>query len=358
MDSLYKEELITALAAIQTCARICTDISRSENIVTEKDDFTIVTVADFVVQAFLITIFKAAFPNDRILGEEDATKLRDDTKLCETVLNYLNNQLNTPCSTGTYLPTNKERLCNIIDEAGRHSVTSRDPRTWIFDPIDGTRAFIRGEQYAINIALLIDGKQVFSAVGCPRTSISAKAPLTTRDVDPLSKGCVVFAVKDHGAYASSFTDETSTLRPRKLHTLGSDINAIRFATKVSRVDHGLLDIHELVATQLSATYPGCDLLPWTLRWAMLAMGVGNTTVWVYKEKERRAKVWDHAGAMLLFEETGGKITDINGKSIDLSIGRELKGNVGFVAAAACCHARVLGVVRQVLSENGYGWMLD
>lgn len=99
------------------------------------------------------------------------------------------------------------------------------------------------------------------------------------------------------------------------------------------------------------------MLPWVLRWAALAMGLGNTTVWVYKRRDRYAKAWDHAGAMLLFEETGGKITDVHGKDIDLAAGRKMSANFGFVAAPERLHPRVLAAVQDVLREAGHEELL-
>lgn len=62
--------------------------------------------------------------------------------------------------------------------------------------------------------------------------------------------------------------------------------------------------------------------------------------------------------MLLFEEVGGKITDINGKPIDLGVGRKMSANFGFVAAPKALHATVLETVQQVLREQGKGHLLE
>ena len=35
-------------------------------------------------------------------------------------------------------------------------------------------------------------------------------------------------------------------------------------------------------------------------------------------------IWDHVGGMLLFQEAGGNITDLDGKDIDLSHGRNFR----------------------------------
>lgn len=149
MNSPYKQELITA---IQTCARLCTDIATSPLIVTDKDDFAIGAVADLFIQSFLNTVLKTAFPDHKIVSEEDAAKLSGKTKLRETGLKYLNNEPNTPSDNDKYAPVSMERQCNIIDQAYRNYVIGHDIRTWIFDPIDGTRAVKDYGAYAVSLA--------------------------------------------------------------------------------------------------------------------------------------------------------------------------------------------------------------
>ena len=43
----------------------------------------------------------------------------------------------------------------------------RSGRVWTLDPIDGTKGFLRGDQYAIALALIEDGEVVLGVLGCP-----------------------------------------------------------------------------------------------------------------------------------------------------------------------------------------------
>lgn len=36
--------------------------------------------------------------------------------------------------------------------------------------------------------------------------------------------------------------------------------------------------------------------------------------------------WDHAGGVLIYEEAGGKVTDLDGKAIDFTTGRKMSGS--------------------------------
>ncbi|RDA83138.1 hypothetical protein CP532_2733 [Ophiocordyceps camponoti-leonardi (nom. inval.)] len=320
----YRAELALSFQALQQASQLSQEIIASDDQgVTEKTDLSPVTVADFAIQALLIATFKHAFPDDNFVGEESAASLRRNEVLLDRVWGLLQRlKPQQPCQ----LPATKQHMCDLIDDAG--AASPRRGRTWVFDPIDGTKTYVRRELYAINIGLLVDGVQTVGAVGCPNLSINAKGPV--RNADVASDGCIVYAVKGHGAYVRPLQDGPGSWRIP--HLSRADDENIRFVTSFGLVDSGLDDVHETVAERLGASFPGCDLVPWVLRWAVLAMGFGNTTVWVYKRRDRFAKVWDHAGAMLLFEETGGKITDIYGNPMDLTVGRQLSKNFGFVAA--------------------------
>ncbi|KAF5611889.1 3 (2) 5 bisphosphate nucleotidase [Fusarium subglutinans] len=344
MNSPYAKELSVAIGALQKAAQLSQSIvSEKDKGAIEKDDLSPVTVADFAVQALLTATIKNAFPEDKVVGEEDASDLRQNSVLMERVWQLLEGVAGDGDTVSLCkLPESREQMCDLIDECGASS-PSATGRTWVFDPIDGTKTYLLGQLYAINTALLVDGEQIVGIVGAPNLSIDAKAPLKNEDIDPKGEGCIFFAVKGHGAYIRPL----KTDQPRRLPLYtNNDISLVTSST----VNSALFRVHENVASRLNTAYPGNDLLPWVLRWAVLAMGLGNTTVWVYRRPDRYAKVWDHAGAMLLFEETGGKITDVWGRKINLAAGRMMSANFGFVGAREE-HERVLQVVKEAYSEQ-------
>ncbi len=61
---------------------------------------------------------------------------------------------------------------------------------WTLDPIDGTKGFLRGEQYAIALGLIEHGRVVLGVLGCPN--------LIGPDGKP---GCLLAAVRGRGAQA-------------------------------------------------------------------------------------------------------------------------------------------------------------
>lgn len=347
MDSPYHPELLAAISAVQRAAKLSQSLISSRDKGTiQKDDLSPVTVGDFAIQALLTAALHKAFPDDGFVGEEDAAELRSNPQLGNRVWTAVNDFAEVVLES-------KERMFEMIDWCGK-GVPTTEKRVWVFDPIDGTRTFVEGKMYAINVALLEGGKQVLSVVGCPVLAVDTQAPVRNDSVDPTARGSILFAVKGHGAYIRSLPGGAEEVEIRRLESFAETLALpdLKMVTSVYMADSGVGEVHSAVATKLGVAYPGSDLLAWVVRWVSMALGLANLTVWVYKRRDRLAKIWDHSGAMLLFEEVGGKITDVDGKDIDLSAGRKMTANYGFVAAPKHLHAAVLTAVQDVLREQG------
>ncbi|PSQ78023.1 MAG: hypothetical protein BRD37_03850, partial [Bacteroidetes bacterium QH_8_67_23] len=85
----YENERETALAAVRRAGRLCQTIQEAMHAsaderddrtngaaVRQKDDRSPVTVADFGSQALICRALAEAFPDDPVVGEEDAAMLR------------------------------------------------------------------------------------------------------------------------------------------------------------------------------------------------------------------------------------------------------------------------------------------
>ncbi|KAB5583442.1 3',5'-bisphosphate nucleotidase [Coniochaeta sp. 2T2.1] len=349
MDSPYRPELLAAISAVQQAARLSQSLISSRDKGTiQKDDLSPVTVGDFAIQALLTAALHEAFPDDGFVGEESADELRTDGVLCDRVWDAVK-------EFAEAVPESKERMCDMIDWCGLGVPMSEGKRrVWVFDPIDGTKTFMQGKMYAINVALLEEGKQVLSVVGCPVLAVDARAPLTNDLVDPTGRGSILFAVRGYGAYVRPLPGAPEEVKVRRLEQFAGTLATtdLKLVTSVYMADSGVDEVHQGVATKLGVEYPGSDLLAWVVRWVSLALGLANMTVWVYRRRDRLAKIWDHAGAMLLFEEVGGKITDVDGNDIDLSAGRKMTANYGWVAAPRHLHGAVLQAVQDTLKEQG------
>lgn len=62
---------------------------------------------------------------------------------------------------------------------------------WTLDPIDGTKGFLRGGQYAVGLALIVDSVVQFGVMGCPNLPVSSTDPEG-------EKGCIFVATRGQG----------------------------------------------------------------------------------------------------------------------------------------------------------------
>ena len=83
---------------------------------------------------------------------------------------------------------------------------------WTLDPIDGTKGFLRGGQYAVCLALLVDARVELGVIGCPNLpwipsllpssyqNASTSTNENTTSGNPGDKGVLFVAVRGQGAH--------------------------------------------------------------------------------------------------------------------------------------------------------------
>lgn len=123
------------------------------------------TVADFTVQAIVLGLLRRYFPGHGFIAEEMSSVLRQDQSSLFHVLSVVSQVLGQKGLT-------EADLCAAIDLGGRgHGKHERGHwgkggRTWVLDPIDGTKGFLRGEQFCV--ALVRKGKRKRGGAGGQR----------------------------------------------------------------------------------------------------------------------------------------------------------------------------------------------
>lgn len=350
----YARELLVAELAVQRASiltkTVLHQVNRGE---LSKADSSPVTIADFAAQALIISAVHHAFPADRFIGEECADVLRQDAELRGRVWELVSTtNLDDAEAEGVLAtPASVEEMLQMIDLGGQ-GLGGAQGRHWMLDPVDGTATFIRGEQYAVSLALVEDGREVVGVLGCPNLSLQP-GKITEQTVDRDGLGLMLSAVRSQGANMRSMG--TGTLQPsRSIETLSAgpvDLTTLHF------VDSTLSDTWwhtkvRQIAERLGAPYPGTELWSSHMRYAAQIVGGGDVQMRIPPlGTSKTAYVWDHAGAQLIFTEVGGKITDIDGKEIDFGAGRELSNNRGIIAAKAGVHGKVLELVNEVIRPN-------
>ena len=148
MTAASRQERQIACEAVRSATAVCRSVqAQITQDVLEKKDRSPVTVADFSSQALICRAIREAFPDDPIIAEEDSTELRqsENSGFLDRVIEELATQGVT---------TGGNQVFEWIDQGGAREFSER---FWTLDPIDGTKGFLRGEQYAVSLALIVNG---------------------------------------------------------------------------------------------------------------------------------------------------------------------------------------------------------
>ena len=327
-------ELAAAVDAVRAASRVCIAVQRklvsAETL--EKKDKSPVTVADFASQAIVCQRLAAALPADRVVGEEDAADLRegDQAPLAAAVAERVGDEIG-----GAGL----EQVLDWIDLGGAEASGGR---YWTLDPIDGTKGFLRGEQYAVALGLIEDGEVVLGVLGCPNLPIAPFEGAT---------GALFTAVKG-GEAAMLPLGGTGTSGTRVRVTQLTSPAEARFCESVES-GHSNQSESARIAEQL-----GITLEPYRIdsqcKYAAIARGDAQIYLRMPTRKDYREKIWDHAAGKLVVECAGGRVSDVEGNALDFSRGRTLEDNRGVVATCGPIHDEVIEVVKRVRAESADG----
>lgn len=292
-----------------------------------KADRSPVTVSDFAVQALIARRLQLTYPEAVLVAEEDADALRDPEKrsTLEQVTHFVKSDLPE---------ADPELICEWIDHGGQQA----NARFWTLDPVDGTKGFLRGEQYAVALALIEDGKVQIAVLGCPNLNSASRMEIG-------GPGSLIVAARDQGTWT------------RPLRAEG-EFQAIQVSAQEDRTRARLLLSAEAAHTNLR----NMDLIAQHLgigtdavrmdsqaKYSVLAAGEGELLFRLISPKapDYHEKIWDQAAGSLIVEEAGGKITDLDGKMLNFKLGRTLAENRGVLASNEHLHDEALEAIRAV-----------
>ena len=327
MSRRYEWEREVAVEAVREAARLCRAVREeiSPEILAKKDKSP-VTVADFGSQALVARTLAEAFPDDPIIAEEDSAELRlpGNAPLLDQVLRHVRNIRAEGDSTDAI---DAGRVCAWIDRGGTSAY--RD-RFWTLDPIDGTKGFLRGEQYAVALALIVEGQVAVAALACPGLD------------------AVFYAVRDEGAFGVPVEsgDDDAAGPPVHVRVSGrDDPAAVRFCESVES-GHSAHGDAASVAGRLGMTAPPLRMDS-QAKYAVVARGEADIYLRLPTRADYREKIWDHAAGAMIVAEAGGTVTDVHGKPLEFHHGRELIANRGVIVTNGRLHDRVLGAIREL-----------
>lgn len=327
-----QEELIAAVAAVRAASRVC--VAVQDRLVSpetiEKKDKSPVTVADFASQAVVCATLANHLPKDAVVGEEDAAELREEGQ--EAVRKVVVEQVAAVLGTSE----DEEQVLEWIDRGG---ADASGQRYWTLDPIDGTKGFLRNDQYAVALALIEDGEVVLGVLGCPKLPFGSGS----------KPGALFCGIRDAGAFSASLWDESDeTFTPISVSKIQATSEA-RFCESVES-GHSNQGQSAQIASELGITTEPFRIDS-QCKYAAVACGEASIYLRMPTSAEYREKIWDHAAGMIVVEAAGGRVTDISGNPLDFTHGRKLEENRGVIATCGTIHDDVVAAVQNVVSQT-------
>jgi 3'(2'), 5'-bisphosphate nucleotidase len=342
----YERELTVAISAVRAAARLCQAVRAeiSPEVLAKKDKSP-VTVADFGSQALICRALIESFPNDPVIAEEDSAELKSPEN--RTILDRVLRQVSVASEfvDDTRAGIRSEHICEWIDHG---ATTHYSDRFWTLDPIDGTKGFLRGEQYAVALALIVHGEVVIAALACPHLDLwPSRASQEHQPASANSLGVILTAVKDQGAYIRPTEPPGGFEHPAARLQVNDtdDPGQVRFCESIES-GHSAHGDSARVAQRLGITRAPLRMDS-QAKYAAIARGEAEIYLRLPTSADYREKIWDHAAGALIVTEAGGTVTDIHGRSLEFHHGRELIANRGVIVSNSRLHTRVIQAIEQI-----------
>ncbi len=313
-------EFRVGLAAVQAAARL-TEAVRQEMVSgagagrLDKEDRSPVTVADFGAQALVARALEATFPDDVLVAEETSAALREpaNAALLARLARFVRQQVQE---------ATEESVTAWIDQGGG----APGGRFWVLDPIDGTKGFLRDDQYAVALALLDDDSVQWGFLACPALTHKGQA------------GVIFVAQRNEGAEA--YTLDGTPQGPVTVSDV-TDPAAARLVESVESL-HTNFGLSGSLKQILGITAP---TLAMDSQAKYAAVARGEADIYLRspnaKTPHYREFIWDHAAGWLVVTEAGGRVSDVRGQPLDWTRGRRLETNLGVVATNGHLHDAVI-----------------
>jgi 3'(2'), 5'-bisphosphate nucleotidase len=326
MDIFKDSKVQFAIDAVREAA-ILADRVQQELVVESltKGDRSPVTVADFTAQAVIAERLRNAFPDAQLVGEESSADLREaeGAKTSKQVTQFVNT---------VFEGTSEQEVWDWIDQGDNEPGKA----FWTLDPVDGTKGFLRKEQYAVALALIEDGEVQIGALGCPHIRKG-------HQIDIGGEGSLILAVRGEGSW----------VRPLRRE---AEWKALSVSVQTDRTRARLLRSAEAAHTDLGsmdaiAQHLGIGSDPVRMdsqaKYSVLASGEGELLFRLISPKspDYKEKIWDQAAGSIVVEEAGGRISDLDGRDLDFTKGRMLLNNRGVLASNGLLHNEALQAIK-------------
>ncbi|HZW05666.1 MAG TPA: inositol monophosphatase family protein, partial [Phycisphaerales bacterium] len=273
--------ILDALAAAGALTRAAQHALVEGNIVT-KHDGSIVTIADYAAQALTNRLMsRAGVDIPAVVGEESAAALAAEPALLDDVVSLLR--------ANGWPGARSEAVLAAID-LGAVPAGASPPVYYTIDPIDGTKGFAAGRQFAVCLARIEHGRCTLAALACPNLSASI-----TDSIDVPATTGTLFAATDSSSVLTAPINDPRSLTPLAVRPPG-DVHDPVITFSVEPSEARLKNFDALAALLGGARRTPADS---QAKYAMVARGQADA--YFRPPRGAREKVWDHAAGCLLLE---------------------------------------------------------
>ncbi len=318
-------DLKPIFAAVRQAADLTRRVQQIHLAHSQKEGKEPVTIADYGSQAILCRAISRAFPDDAVLAEEHGNQFAEllpaDQRagIVRLVSDVLGETLGED-QVQAWLDYGRDRDAE---------------RTWVIDPIDGTKGFIAMRRYSIAVGLLEGGLPVAGVLGSPGYPT------------PDGKGLLFYAQR-----GAAYVERMSGGKPNRVAvSTRTKPRELRAVESVER-DHSHLELIARIYAELGIDKAKqVEALDSQDKYAMIACGDADLYMRLPREAHPKHKAWDHAAGTALVQAAGGVATDLDGSPLDFSSGAIMTNNLGMVITNGQIHDRVLEVVQAVMPKT-------
>jgi len=311
------------------CRRVQAQLDSVRSIT--KDDKSPVTVADFASQAVVARTLRERLGDIVLVAEEASDFLRepDHRPHLDAVVEAVRTVWDG-ASEGDVLAA--------IDVGGAEATDA----FWTLDPIDGTKGFLRNQQYAVALGYVEGGEPTLGVLGCPNLPREMESALD----EPDATGSLYFGIRGEGVREAASDDPKAEATPitRLDHVHGEDVcitGSVEKAHSDTSAEGRILKWLEETRREVIGESVRLDS---QCKYAVVARGQADAYLRMPTKPGYVERIWDHAAGALVATEAGAVVSDIFGKPLDFSHGRGLETNKGVICAPPRLHSGIIEAI--------------
>lgn len=347
MDSF--EHILTqfktvALEAVEKASIVVKPLNR--NVALSKSvDLSPVTLADYVSQLIINYHLKSLELSFAIYSEEDFNDYMLLSKDSQTqIIDLFNSAMG--------LSIRHKDVEDLLNFKKAKPDSTQDFK-WTIDPIDGTKGYIRNQQYCVCVSLIYKDEVVLGVIGAPNLNPNN----TNFECKKNEDGIVIYAEKNKGTFMRNLNSLSEFI---KINTSKkTNIEDCLLCQSVDK-NHGNKGLINTFMSQCNPNLYSNKIVEMDsqCKYLIVAMGLADIYLRVPLSVKNEGgdshyveKVWDHAPGYLIVKEAGGIVSDINGNDLVFNVGKRLEKNKGIIAANnSTVHQNALKILRKLLTK--------